>query len=148
MKIGDLARLSGIPVETIRFYEREGMLPAPARTASNYRVYDRAHAERLAFVRHCRTLDMALDEIRVLLRFKDQPEQNCGEVNRVLDEHIAHVTQRITELDSLRAQLLTLRSQCHDAQDAGHCGILQGLSEDSGARPPKRAHVRATHSPR
>lgn len=148
MKIGDLARLSGIPVETIRFYEREGLLPAPARTASNYRVYDGNHVERLAFIRHCRTLDMALDEIRVLLGFKDQPEQNCGEVNRVLDEHIAHVTQRIMELELLCAQLLTLRSQCGDAQDAAHCGILQGLSEDSGALPLRRAHVRATHGAR
>ena len=79
MKIGELARAGGVNVETIRYYERIGLLPEPHRTAANYRSYGEAHRLRLAFVRHCRSLDMTLDEIRVLLRFKDQPLADCGE---------------------------------------------------------------------
>ena len=91
MRIGELAQASGTPVETIRFYEREGLLPTAARTEGNYRIYTPHHAERLAFIRQCRSLDMTLDEVRVLLRFKDQPTADCGEVNSLLDEHIGHV---------------------------------------------------------
>ncbi len=88
MKIGELARVTGTPVETIRYYEREGLLAAPARTDGNFRIYEDTHAERLSFIRHCRSLDMSLDEIRILLRFKDAPGANCGDVNTLLDAHI------------------------------------------------------------
>lgn len=81
MKIGDLAKLTQTQVETIRYYEREGLLPEPDRTEGNYRIYGAAHADRLAFIRHCRNLDMTLDEIRQLLRLKDDPASDCGDVN-------------------------------------------------------------------
>ena len=68
MKIGELAEATGTQIETIRYYEREGLLPEPGRSTGNYRIYDRVHADRLSFIRHCRALDMNLDEIRVLLR--------------------------------------------------------------------------------
>jgi DNA-binding transcriptional MerR regulator len=73
MRIGDLAEATGTAVETIRFYEREGLIPAAQRADNNYRMYTAAHAERLAFIRHCRNLDMTLDEIRTLLRLRDAP---------------------------------------------------------------------------
>ena len=73
MKIGELATLTRTQVETIRYYEREGLLPAAPRSDGNYRIYGPEHAERLAFIRQCRSLDMAINEIRVLLRFKDSP---------------------------------------------------------------------------
>ena len=98
MRIGELAQASGTPIETIRFYEREGLLPAAARTEGNYRIYTPQHADRLGFIRQCRSLDMTLDEVRVLLRFKDQPLADCGEVNSLLDEHIGHVAERIKAL--------------------------------------------------
>ena len=91
LKIGELAQRTGTQVETIRYYEREGLLPEPARSEGNYRLYDKAHTERLSFIRHCRSLDMTLDEIRALLKFRDAPNQECGEVNALLDEHIGHV---------------------------------------------------------
>lgn len=128
MKIGELASRTGTQVETIRFYEREGLLPAPARSASNYRVYDDSHAERLAFIRRCRSLDMTLEEVRMLLAVKAAPEQSCHAVNAVLDEHIAHVGRRMAELQALQQQLQALRAACPDERDAGHCGILAGLS--------------------
>lgn len=156
MHIGALARLTGTSIETIRYYEREGLLPVPARTESNYRLYGAAHAERLSFVRHCRSLDMTLDEIRVLLQFKDAPTDNCGAVNTLLDEHIGHVALRIRELRHLEKQLHTLRAQCQQAQDAAHCGILVGLSQATGHGPGPQAtaqhpvqtvHPRAGKSP-
>jgi Cd(II)/Pb(II)-responsive transcriptional regulator len=98
MKIGALAEATGTPVETIRFYEREGLLPPPARADNNYRVYLPAHVERLAFIRQCRNLDMTLDEIRALIALRESPAQDCGEINALLDEHIGHVAHRIREL--------------------------------------------------
>lgn len=77
MKIGELSKASATSIESIRFYERAGLIPEPARTAGNYRIYGAAHVQRLAFIRRCRALDMALDEIRVLLGFKDAPYAQC-----------------------------------------------------------------------
>ena len=85
MKIGELAHASGTPVETIRFYEREGLLSTPERTEGNYRIYTKAHADRLGFIRQCRNLDMTLDEVRVLLHFKGAPQADCGVRSRRAD---------------------------------------------------------------
>jgi Cd(II)/Pb(II)-responsive transcriptional regulator len=128
LKIGELASRTGCLVETIRYYEREGMLEAPARSEGNYRLYGPAHVERLQFIRHCRSLDMTLDEIRTLLHFRDAPEENCGEVNVLLDKHISHVAARIAELKALQTQLGELRACCHRTQAAKDCGILQELA--------------------
>ncbi|WP_047196935.1 Cd(II)/Pb(II)-responsive transcriptional regulator [Caldimonas brevitalea] len=143
MKIGELAKATGTAIETIRFYEREGVLPETARTAGNYRIYDQSHVERLGFIRHCRSLDMTLDEIRVLLRFKDAPDENCGRVNQLLDEHIGHVAHRIAELRSLEKQLKALRRQCQEVHAAQDCGILNQLTE--AAKEPVRVARRGGH---
>lgn len=143
MKIGELAHRTNTQVETIRFYEREGLLAEPSRSDSNYRIYGNEHTERLSFIRHCRGLDMTLDEIRVLLRFKDAPTENCREVNELLDEHIGHVAERIQELRKLEIQLRSLREACLDAQDAQHCGILNELTVIS--KKPAIAHGREGH---
>lgn len=146
MKIGELATASATAVETIRYYEREGLLPAPARTGSNYRTYDKEHLARLQFIRHCRGLDMSLDEIRVLLRFKDSPHESCGDVNAVLDEHIGHVSRRIRELRALQKELKDLRARCGDAREARECGILEGLARVSKAPEKARGpHLRGVH---
>lgn len=146
MKIGELAALTNTQIETIRYYEREGLLPAPVRSGGNYRIYDETHNARLSFIRHCRALDMNLEEIRVLLRFKDAPAEDCGEVNALLDEHIGHVGQRMRELRVLDAELRALRERCRVVQDAGHCGILAELSNASKpARPRHASHVGQVH---
>lgn len=140
MKIGELASLTNTQVETIRFYERENLLAKPGRSEGNYRIYGEAHAVRLSFIRHCRGLDMTLDEIRVLLRFKDAPTENCHEVTELLEEHIGHVTERIRELRQLEQQLKSLRDACLGGQEAQHCGILNGLTEI--AKSPVSSHSR------
>ena len=123
MKIGERSAKTGTQVETIQYYEREGLLLDAGRTQSNYRVYDRTHLARLTFIRHCRALDMTLGEIRVLLKFKAAPGANCGEVNALLDEHV----ERIRELRLHERQLRMLRALCHETQDTEHCGILDEL---------------------
>lgn len=147
MKIGELSNASGTPVETIRFYERAALLPAPQRTESNYRVYTQLHADRLAFIRQCRNLDMTLDEVRVLLRFRDAPKADCGEVDSLLDEHIGHVVQRIRELRQLERELRALQAQCGAPHAAARCGILNGIEEAANqpTKPAARRHVRGAH---
>jgi Cd(II)/Pb(II)-responsive transcriptional regulator len=145
LKIGALARQAQCQTETIRFYEREGLLPAPTRSAGNYRLYGRAHAERLAFIRNCRALDMTLDEIRQLLRFRDLPQDNCAAAHALLDEHVAHVAARIAELQQLQRQLKALRRQCQPARAERDCGILDELSHPGVEGNKRAAHLRGTH---
>ena len=145
MKIGELARLAATNVETIRYYERDGLLPIPARSEGNYRIYGEAHVHRLSFIRRCRGLDMTLDEIRVLLHFKESPQENCADVNRLLDRHIGHVAQRMQELQELEKQLRDLRERCGEARDAAHCGILDGLSQATLPGGKTASHVQGPH---
>jgi Cd(II)/Pb(II)-responsive transcriptional regulator len=148
LTIGALAQRMQCRTETIRFYEREGLLPPPARSGSNYRLYGAPHLERLGFVRRCRSLDMTLDEIRALLQLRDKPRQNCGEVNTVLEDHIQHVADRIAQLRALQRQLRDLRQLC--AKEPDGCGILKELARDTQAArtPPGSRHVRGSHSHR
>jgi Cd(II)/Pb(II)-responsive transcriptional regulator len=149
MRIGPLSEVTGVPVQTIRFYEREGLLPPAQRSENNYRAYTAEHVERLAFIRHCRNLDMALDEIRTLLRLKDSPSEDCRDVNELLDQHIDHVALRIRELRALEKQLKSLRAQCTTPHAIHDCGILNGIDGaasaiDAPAESPHR-HWRGAH---
>ena len=147
MRIGDLAESTGTAIETIRFYEREGLIPAARRAENNYRMYTPAHAERLGFIRQCRNLDMTLDEIRTLLRLRDAPMQDCGEVTALLDEHIGHVSHRIRELRTLQKDLKALRARCGTPHPIEQCGILKELdtvAAQATPAPPHR-HIRGTH---
>jgi Cd(II)/Pb(II)-responsive transcriptional regulator len=142
MKIGELARQAKCGTETIRFYEKEGLLPEPPRSEGNYRSYEASHLERLRFIRNCRNLDMTHDEIRALLAFADHPHDNCGPVNALLDEHIAHVDRCIDELGRLKQQLTSLRQQCGSPQAIEDCGIIHGLADmPSQEKAPSSSHL-------
>lgn len=127
MRIGELGQATGVDVETIRYYEKEGLLPPPARAANGYRAYGAAHLERLSFVRHCRGLDMSLAEIRHLLDFVAHPEADCGEINRLIDAHLGRVRARLKSLHTLEKQLVALRASCATGHVAADCGILHEL---------------------
>ncbi|UAW97108.1 Cd(II)/Pb(II)-responsive transcriptional regulator [Halopseudomonas nanhaiensis] len=147
MRIGELAAVTACPVETIRYYEREGLVPAPSRLANNYRIYGREHVERLTFIRNCRSLDMTLEEIRRLLSLRDQPSESCDSVNSLIDEHMRHVQTRIDALHQLQAQLAQLRDRCAGSQDIDHCAIL-GQLKTTGALTPSESdgsHVGRSH---
>jgi len=95
MKIGEISKTTGIPVETIRYYEKIGLVPAPDRLASGYRQYRQSHLDRLLFIKRCRNLDMAQDEIRELIRLADQPDSDCSEVDALLARHLSHKAWKI-----------------------------------------------------
>jgi Cd(II)/Pb(II)-responsive transcriptional regulator len=150
MKIGELSAASATAIETIRYYEGEGLLPSPARTQGNFRIYETQHLERLQFIRYCRSLDMSLDEVRALLKFKDAPAESCGDVNDLLDEHIGHVSRRIRELRTLERHLKELRQRCCEARTAQECGILSELTQASkdvvSAEGRTSNHLRSVHT--
>ena len=146
MKIGELAKLTDAQVETIRYYEREGLLPAPARSDGNYRLYTQAHVERLTFIRNCRSLDMTLEEIRSLLNLRDSPQDQCVSVNALIDEHIQHVNDRIASLQALQTQLLDLRERCGEGSP-DHCGILDRLEVSGSVATADVEHSHVGRSP-
>lgn len=141
MRIGELAQKAGCDAQTVRFYEREGLLEEPERDESGYRRYDERHAARLAFVRHCRSLDLPLPEVRQLLDFAAQPRQSCAQVNDLLDEHIALVHQRHATLRTLEKQLVALRRTC-DGDASRSCAILESFMSAAAQ------HACASHSER
>ena len=143
MKIGELAQAAQCTVETVRYYEKEGLLSAPARTSGNFRIYGVEHVERLRFIRNCRALDMSLDEVRVLLAFIDHPASDCSPVDAVVDEHLVHVRERLAALQLLERQLETLRRACGQARPHAACGIVLALSGD--APLPARARGGGVH---
>ncbi|WP_084502308.1 Cd(II)/Pb(II)-responsive transcriptional regulator [Fundidesulfovibrio putealis] len=149
MKIGDLAKRAGCTVETIRYYEREGLLPKPERGANNYRLYDSSHLRALCFIRNCRAFEMTLEEIKILMNLKLDPGKDCSEVNRILEEHIDHVTSRISMLEGLKDQLTSLRNLCHRIKPRKECAILLELDgplgNDSATRNDAATHVHGTH---
>lgn len=128
MKIGELAKQAGCLVETVRYYEHEGLLSPPHRDAvNNYRRYDASHLERLIFIRRCRALDMNHEEIRQLLKAKDAPNQSCQSINQLIADHLIHVQTRLTELTALEKQLSELQNLCLGVNTVEQCGILEKL---------------------
>lgn len=142
MKIGELAKRAGTPVETVRYYEKAGLLPAAPRTAGNYRQYSTPHLARLHFIRRCRALDMSLAETAALLKLIDAPHGDCSAVNLAVDAHLAHVRERVSELRQLEAQLAELRALCTGASEVEDCKIVAELSIPKPApKPGSRRHA-------
>lgn len=157
MTIGELATRADSAIETIRFYERKGVFPPPERSAGGYRLYGETHLHSLVFIRHCRLLDLSLDEIRTLLDLREAPEESCSEVNAVLDQHLVEVSRRISELRTLQTQLKNLRARCQPARAVKDCRILNELSGGAptvtsrgrgteGVRKPTRSRTAARRS--
>jgi len=138
MKIGELAAQAGCDVQTVRFYEREGLLEEPAREVTGYRRYDERSLAKLRFLRHCRSLDIPLPEVRQFLAFAAQPDQSCNQGNELLDRHITAVKQRLQALRSLEKQLVALRRTC-DGDTSHPCAILEAF------KTAAQDHVCACH---
>lgn len=129
MRIGELAQRSDCDVETVRFYEREGLIDTPAREANGYRRYAEAQLVQLNFIRHCRSLGMSLPDVRTLRSFQANPELACAEINQLIDGQIARIHQQVESLRQLERQLHTLRDTCHASQKASECGIMRTLEQ-------------------
>ena len=143
MRIGELARRAGVDVQTVRYYEREGLIEAPSRTASGYRAYGPQHAERLNFIRRCRSLDMPVGEIKRLIALSRDPRVSCDEVDRLVRAHLDRVRAKRAALEALERQLSSLGAQCASGQRVADCGILEELihaahGEACVCHPPAR----------
>ena len=130
-RIGELARSTGTKVETIRYYERIGLLPAPSRTGGNYRAYTRQHLARLNFIRRGRDLGLSLDQVRQLLRLADDPDQPCTEVGRIARQHLVEVERNLADLSALASELRRLIEECNHGAVA-ECRVIEALAP---ARP-------------
>lgn len=129
MRISELAAAAGAEIETIRYYEREGLLAAPARHANGYRAYDESHLQRLVFIRHCRALDVGLPDVRALLALLDDPARGCGAADELIDTQIERIRSRIAALGLLESQLVALRGRCTAQGPGSSCPILAELAK-------------------
>lgn len=127
LQIGDLARATNTKVETIRYYEQIGLLPAPARTSGNFRAYSAKHLGRLSFIRRARDLGFTLDQVRELLSLSDQKRQSCEAVDVIARQHLADVDRKIADLTALRDELSSLIEQCGCGTIAD-CRIIDALA--------------------
>jgi DNA-binding transcriptional MerR regulator len=127
MKIGEVAERSGVPAKTIRFWEDQRLLPAPARTAAGYREFDPAVLERLAFIRHAQAAGLTLEHIRQVLDIRDEGQPPCVHVAGLIARRLAEVEARLAELARARDQLaaLAVRAAAQDPADCrGYCSII------------------------
>ena len=127
MRIGELAQSAGTEVDTVRYYEKAGLLPPPPRTDNGYREYGERHLEALAFIRHCRALDMPLADIKRLLDFVTHPDADCSDINQLVDDQLTRVRERLLSMQVLEKQLVVLRARCGENHPARECGILHEL---------------------
>lgn len=118
MRIGELARRLGLNPKTIRYYEHRGLLPAPARTPSGYRLYGEDDVERLGFIRSAQRLGMTLDEIGEVLALREHGQQPCAYVRQVLRREVAAIDQRVRELRHLRRELTALEAMADELPEA------------------------------
>jgi DNA-binding transcriptional MerR regulator len=129
MRIGEIAGRAGVPAKTIRFWEDQGLLPAPARTAAGYRDYGPAILERLAFIRHAQAAGLTLEHIRQVLGIRDGGQPPCVHVTGLIARRLGEVEARLAELARARDQLLLLagRAAAQDPADCrGYCSIIGG----------------------
>lgn len=127
MRIGEVAETTGVPAKTIRFWEGEGLLPAPTRTPNGYRDYQAADTDRIRFVRHAQGAGLHLGEIRQVLDISDAGQPPCQHVQALVQQHLADVDARITELTQARHVLqdVAARAAAQDPADChGYCAIL------------------------
>ncbi len=125
--IGALGKLTGVNIETIRYYERIGLLPGAARTSSNYRVYGDTHVRRLTFIRKARDLGFPIEMVRRMLALSDQPDRPCREVDALVGEQMREVERKIADLERLWEELDRLAHQCSGGL-VSDCRIIEALS--------------------
>lgn len=128
LTIGRVAEATGCKVQTIRYYERIGVLPPPDRSAGNQRIYDPAHIDRLIFIRHARDLGFSLDGIRQLLSLADEPQQSCDAADAIARGQLDQVERRILRLQSLRIELKRMIEQCRGGR-IGDCRVIEVLGD-------------------
>ncbi len=128
LTIGRVAKATLCKVQTVRYYEKIGILPSPGRSAGNQRIYEQSHIERLAFIRHARDLGFTLKSVRELLSLADQPDQPCDVADTIARKHLLQVETRLERLLSLKTELKRMIHQCKGGQ-ISDCRIIQVLHD-------------------
>ena len=131
LTIGQISKRTRCNIETIRYYEKIGLLPAPPRSEGGYRLYGEDHLKRLTFIRQSRALGFSLDEIRSLLRLVDKGDYTCSEVKEITSEHLDAVRRKISDLRVLEKALEDMVSQCDDGR-VPECPVIEALFQASG----------------
>ncbi|HEL3255581.1 TPA: helix-turn-helix domain-containing protein [Stenotrophomonas maltophilia] len=137
MKISEAADASGCHLETIRYYERIGLLPRPSRSGNGYRVYGSADVERLRFIARGRDLGFSLEEVRSLLQLADDEDLSCADVDRLARSHLADVRARVADLQRMASELERVIASCHGGQRA-ECTILSTLRQPASQDAARR----------
>jgi DNA-binding transcriptional MerR regulator len=127
LTIGQLGKATNTKVETVRYYERIGLLAAPGRTTGNYRTYDVDALARLSFVRRARDLGFSIDQVRELLDLAGQGQRDCGSVDVLANEHLAEIDRKLADLNALRRELGALITSCQGGT-ISECRILDALA--------------------
>jgi len=132
--IGAMSRETGVNIETIRYYERIGLMPKPDRTSGGNRQYTHQHLKLLSFIKRCRELGFSIEEIRAMLRMVDQDGVSCGEVHAITTEHLAAVKEKITHLQKMERVLSAMAAECARG-DIPNCPIIETLFDNSLGQP-------------
>lgn len=145
--IGALSRATGVKPTTIRWYEGEGLLPAPVRSEGGHRVYGEAELRRLGFIRHARELGFDMAAIRQLLGLADQPDSDCAAAHAAATAQVAAIDAKLRQLGALRAELARVAAACEGGR-AGECRILETLADHAhhGCADPSHGRVNAASS--
>lgn len=125
--IGQLSKKADIPIDTIRYYEKVGVLDRIQRSENNYRVYTEQTLADLLFIKHCRELDISLSDIKILKEMKTQPKQACTEIDNLVDKYLKEVSEKIERLLLLKESLIDLKQHCSTNRTVDECGILREL---------------------
>jgi MerR family transcriptional regulator, mercuric resistance operon regulatory protein len=133
MTIGQIAKTLDLPISTLRYYEREGLLASPDRSGSGYRLYDEAAVERLAFIRSAQAVGFTLEDIRELLRLDG--DSSCKDVQTLLNRRLAEVETKLADLKRVRTALSGALEQCRKSRRG--CGVLMGLKHRKARRSSK-----------
>ena len=148
-----MAKATDTKAVTIRYYEQVGLLPAPPRTASNYRAYGQGHLAQLRFIRRCRELGFTLDQVRDLLRLSSREDYACADVDRITAEHLSAIETKVADLRRLAGELRRIASRCSGNGRIADCRIIDALSpgtlgskdrlQNSGRQPDESFSNRA-----
>src|SRR5690606_25603080 len=131
--ISEVAQKAGFSTDTVRFYEKKGLIQPNFRASNQYRYYTEDALKRLIFIKRCRALGMSLKEIEHLIQLEQNPDQDCCAVNQLIDQHLADGSSKIKELYLFKQRLTALRESCNPLTAVDHCPILQMLEAGEGS---------------
>ncbi len=140
--IGQIAKQTGVTVEAIRFYEKQGLLVKPARSSSGYRVYDGDVVRRVQFIQRAKLLGFSLKEIAELLNLRRTRTTTCADVKQVVEIKITHIDHKLQELEHMRTALTALAAQCEVLAELTDCPILDALEHASAKQPELTRSIR------